>query len=56
MKEVLGLGGKVTQITVSNPAYEDWVARDQCLVVYITATLSNKVLATVLDDLTAVEL
>ncbi|KAF3791149.1 hypothetical protein EJ110_NYTH14438 [Nymphaea thermarum] len=43
-------------VTENNPAYEVWLAHDQSLVAYITSTLSEEVLGSVDDDLTALEL
>lgn len=56
MKEVLGEGRKVIQIIIFNPAYEDWVVRDQSLIAYITIILSDEVFVIILDDLMIVEL
>ncbi|KAF3771767.1 hypothetical protein EJ110_NYTH59644 [Nymphaea thermarum] len=42
--------------TVDNPEHELWMAHDQSLVAYITSTLSEEVLGSIDDDLTAMEL
>ncbi|KAF3781753.1 Retrovirus-related Pol polyprotein from transposon TNT 1-94 [Nymphaea thermarum] len=42
--------------TVDNPKHELWMAHDQSLVAYITSTLSEEVLGSIDDDLTAMEL
>ncbi|KAF3792176.1 hypothetical protein EJ110_NYTH12068 [Nymphaea thermarum] len=42
--------------TVDNPEHELWMAHDQSLVAYITSTLSEEVLGSIDDDLTALEL
>ncbi|KAF3794468.1 hypothetical protein EJ110_NYTH07464 [Nymphaea thermarum] len=42
--------------TVDNPEHELWIAHDQSLVAYITSTLSEEVLGSIDDDLTALEL
>ncbi|KAF3774029.1 Retrovirus-related Pol polyprotein from transposon TNT 1-94 [Nymphaea thermarum] len=43
-------------LTENNPEYELWLAHDQSLVAYITSTLSEEVLGSIDDDLTALEL
>ncbi|KAF3782478.1 Retrovirus-related Pol polyprotein from transposon TNT 1-94 [Nymphaea thermarum] len=42
--------------TVDNPEHELWMAHDQSLVAYITSTLSEEVLGSIDDDLTALKL
>ncbi|KAF3772430.1 hypothetical protein EJ110_NYTH57949 [Nymphaea thermarum] len=42
--------------TVDNPEHDLWMAHDQSLVAYITSTLSEEVLGSIDDDLTALEL
>ncbi|KAF3777917.1 Retrovirus-related Pol polyprotein from transposon TNT 1-94 [Nymphaea thermarum] len=43
-------------LTKNNPEYELWLAHDQSLVAYITSTLSEEVLGSIDEDLTALEL
>ncbi|CAN6459960.1 unnamed protein product [Victoria cruziana] len=48
--------GKIITYEVPNPEYDKWVERDQTLVAYITATLSERVLQMIPDDTTAFDL
>ncbi|MFV0960687.1 hypothetical protein QML37_30065, partial [Klebsiella pneumoniae] len=56
LRDVTGDDGKVSQVHVHNPDYEVWFQRDQSVVAYLTATLSDRVLQIVPDNITAAEL
>ncbi|CAN6452825.1 unnamed protein product [Victoria cruziana] len=56
LQETVEGDGKIITYEVPNPEYDKWVERDQTLVAYITATLSERVLQTIPDDTTAFDL
>ena len=55
-QEVTGNDGKVSCIAIPNPAYDVWFQKDQSVVAYLTATLSDRILQTISDHFTAAEL
>ncbi|MFV0960677.1 hypothetical protein QML37_29985 [Klebsiella pneumoniae] len=55
-QEVTDNDVKVSCTIVSNPAYDIWFQKDQSVVAYLTATLSDRILQTISDHFTAAEL
>ncbi|CAN6461480.1 unnamed protein product [Victoria cruziana] len=56
LQETVENNGKIITYEVPNPEYDKWVEKDQTLVAYITATLSERVLQTISDDTMAFDL
>ncbi|CAN6462901.1 unnamed protein product [Victoria cruziana] len=56
LQETVEGDGKIITYEVSNPEYDKWVEKDQTLIAYITATLSERILQTIPNDTTALDL
>ncbi|MFV0960750.1 hypothetical protein QML37_30810, partial [Klebsiella pneumoniae] len=54
--EVTDNDGKVSQLSLHNPAYDVWYQQDQSVIAYLTATLSDRILQTISDNISAAEL